>query len=120
MYYPATSIYGGAMSRKKKPVRPAALPQGMFRNELCAAVAGALLRDFRVNRFSFSGFPSVSAELTTDGVGVSISVGPNTAGPLVLARKRAIAVIKRFRETGDCDEELLRKVQGLVLELEAP
>ena len=50
------------MSRRRNQPKAQVFPaEGQFySNDLCAAVAAAMLRDFRTNNFMFPGFPAVS------------------------------------------------------------
>ena len=90
----------------------------MSTDEVAAAAALAMLRDFRANGFLFRGFPAISATLIKKEVHISISAGGNTVGPIILSLKKAIAVITDFRKAKKQDDEFFMTIQKGVIDLE--
>ena len=65
-------------------------------NDLCAAAAAAVVEEYRLNRFTFQGFPAVSVQSVVGGAQVELSLGPHVAGPLFLPAAEASAIVHKF------------------------
>lgn len=94
-------------------------PPRVSPNGVVAAVAAAMCADWRVNRFTFFGFPGISLEHIVGGVRVWLHCEHHTAGPLFIEAARAIAISKQFAHEGTYDTTFFKEVQKLVAALES-
>ena len=92
-------------------------------NDVVAAVVTALMQDYLVNRFSFSGFPAVSHRYLNGKVDgdheITLCVGGKTVGPYVVSRNDAIAAVKDFYDDKKPDLRFLEAIQKWIIALEA-
>ena len=87
-------------------------------NQVAAAIAAAMLRDLRINGFSFRGFPSVLIERVGENFDVHISCNGKTVGPLSIPFTIAKEQAWKFKKGEEMDAELFEKVQDLLIKLE--
>lgn len=104
------------MSRTSEPLE-IFFPTGV-KNNVAAAVAAAMLQDFRINRFAFSGFPGVSTSVVGSGLQVRISADGHTAGPLTIEAPIAVEIAEEFAAQGHFHRGFFRNVQSLLYDLE--
>lgn len=88
-------------------------------NEVTGAIAAVALHDLHVNNFTFQGFPSIIAEEKAETFDVFISLGKHTVGPMIVPFQTAKAFAKAFQKKKQIDGEWFRKIQDLLVSLEA-
>lgn len=88
-------------------------------NPIAGAIAAEVLRDLQVNGFAFGGFPGVEVEPTHTGVRARLSLGPLLSAWLDLTAAQACEMGECFAWKTDAPQDLHRRIQDLVIELEA-
>jgi hypothetical protein len=84
---------------------------GFATNDVVGAIAAAALHDLHANNFVFTGFPSVLVTEVGKQFEIRLSIGQATSGPLVVPFK--VGQAKK-----QIDRDWMKKVQGLIVELE--
>ena len=92
--------------------------EGFSTNEVAGAIAAAALHDLHVNNFSFQGFPGVQVAKVGAFFEIRLSSDLITVGPLVVPFPVGKRLAKAFRAKIQIEQELFKKVQGLLVDLE--
>ncbi|SEF28551.1 hypothetical protein ABL840_26605 [Variovorax sp. NFACC27] len=87
-------------------------------NDVSGAIAVAVVRDLHVNGHAFRGFPSVSIKDTEGGFEVSLGLDGLTTPTLTLTFAEGKKLAKDFQKKRELDREWMKKVQGMLVELE--
>ena len=90
-------------------------------NQVLGAVADAVIRDFRVNNFTFSGFPQIHIDyLKNDIFKITLSIESNgkNEARFELSYSEAKAVARVFSENKRMDRRIFKRVQSAIVTLE--
>lgn len=94
------------------------LSDGFSTNQVVGAVVKAMLRDLRVNNFTFCGFPAVNVHETDNTFHISLRIQDHDSKSLVLKFDEAKKIALRFQDDKDLDRSFVTSVQGLIEDLE--
>jgi hypothetical protein len=94
------------------------LASGITTNQVAGAIALALLRDLRVNNFTFQGFPEIRVTYKDKVFDVRLRIQDAEIGPFSLTEKEGTALAKQLNKDGQVEDTFFPKVQGWVQELE--
>ena len=95
------------------------LSSGVTTNQVCGAIASAMLSDLTTNNFTFQGFPEIQVSYDGKVFEVTLRVGEAVAGPFSLEEKVGTAEARRFEDGDPGSEALARTVQSWFVELES-
>jgi len=95
------------------------LSPGVTTNQLCGAIASAMLADLTTNNFAFQGFPEIQVSYDGKGFDVTLRVGEALAGPWTLDEKTGSAEARRIEKGRPVSEAFAKTVQGRVAEPES-
>ncbi len=91
---------------------------GFSTNDVSGAFAAAAVRDLHVNGHAFTGFPSVSITGGREGFEVTLVLGTLKSRALALTFQEGKKLGKDFRAKRDLGSEWMKKLQGMVVDLE--
>ncbi len=94
------------------------LSSGVTTNQVCGAIASAMLADLTTNNFAFQGFPEIQVSYDGKGFDVTLRVGEALAGPFTLDERVGVAEARRFEKGSPASQSFAKTVQGWVVELE--
>jgi hypothetical protein len=94
------------------------LSSGVTTNQVCGAIASAMLADLRTNNFSFQGFPEIQVAYTDKAFAVTLRIVEAVGGPFSLDEKVGSAEAKRFEKGEAVSEAFAKTIQGWVVALE--
>lgn len=87
-------------------------------NEVTGAIAEAVLKDLRINQFSFQGFPAITAQEAEDSFEIYFAHGNKAVGPLSVPFQTGKAFAKAFQKKQAIADVWFRDVQGMLAKLE--
>jgi hypothetical protein len=91
---------------------------GVTTNDVCGAVAKAMLKDLIINTFALNGFPAVKLEEKDDEFHITLISEGLTSKSLFMSEEKGLSYAKLFRNGEPVPRELLRKVQDILADLE--
>lgn len=95
------------------------LASGITTNQVCGAIASAMLADLNVNNFSFQGFPEIQVTYGAKAFQITLRAGDAVVGPFSLNDKEGTKQARRFSETDSVTDSFHNAVQGWIVELES-
>lgn len=91
---------------------------GFSTNDVSGAIAVAVVQDLHVNGHAFRGFPSVSIQGTDGGFEISLGLDGLSTPTVNLTFAEGKKLAKDFQKKREIEREWMKKVQGMLVELE--